>query len=166
MIQMEPSRLIQEAGQFFSQFEWQLFATLTFDHAVSENKCNEHISTYVNRLGRSNKLRTYALWMPERSLWEGRWHAHALIGADGPLTARCSVSLCGRCATHTWSKGFAEIKRYEPGRGGIYYLLKELGRRGRSFNLENHEAMLRVPGQLVRPSESTPREGVSLGQGW
>lgn len=122
------SDLIQAHGEWLKSFQYNWFATFTFDRPVKDYAVRRAMNEYFERLAAVSGNDPFAFWVPERGKWDSKLHVHALIGNVGWLPGRCRLPghRCLGCGYHLWRSGFRDVKNYNSDLEGAFYMLKSL----------------------------------------
>lgn len=130
---MASEQAIREAAtSFFKQYDWNWWCTLTFKGKPPQHLADKTFKKWLNKLNR----RTFGNNYYKRSAEGLRWmrtterqrraslHFHVAIAGD-PKPAWDT-------AEKFWEQmaGDAQVRAYDPERGGIYYMLKNYASTG------------------------------------
>jgi hypothetical protein len=116
--------LIDAYGDWLGEWTWDLFGSLTFPGYPSVTKAERVFSKWIGDIEKLAGTRKFRyVQVLERGADGENVHFHVLIGGLKPSARRMPLKWAGR-----WQQiaGYAVIQRFDPDRGGIYYLLKTL----------------------------------------
>lgn len=115
---------VKEAwGKFLStQFDWDLFATLTFRDNVTERLANTRFKNFIRTMRHRTGHRSEFIRVTEYGKWNrAKPHYHCLIGNAKDIRRLGMVDWW-------WGQGYgiARVEKYDSSKGAGYYLGKYL----------------------------------------
>jgi hypothetical protein len=115
-------QLIEEYADWFSEYSWNWFGTVTFPGYPSRTIAIRKFDEWIAEIKRRDGTKSFRyVRVLERGAYEDNIHFHFLIGG---LERRANWYQW-RCRWQE-TNGAAVISNYDPKRGGIRYLLKSL----------------------------------------
>jgi len=168
VVTQRPHSAARELGTYLETMPWQLFATLTFPYEISRTGADASLHRFVDTLERKTRGNiAFAGAMETRhfsgcGMSGGRPHFHLLMSADHTLDAgfvkKAWTAHAGRGQNKSAIGGpaqdSADVRLYEPGKGGAEYCVKVIDDTGDwiQWNLE-----IMSPGDC-KPGRSARRQ--------
>jgi hypothetical protein len=145
--------LLSEAvAAWLRTFCWTHLVTLTFKNIVEEEFAERRMKAWIRKLEKVSEGRVNWVFSIERQ-GSGNPHLHLLLGLRNGLQIEQLVT--------AWKDGFAKIRRYDPGRGGAYYVVKTIGDHNDNwaFNLKGLEKREPIQKETEHAASSDDNEG-------
>lgn len=129
---------IQQYGDYFAGFEWQIFGTCTFKSELVRPTLGL-FSKFNDCIGRRISARVAAIAVMERT-WSGlgkpgvRPHFHFVMAIAPHLLRKLTLA-----ATDIWQSGYGHIdlRTYDSKRGGTHYIAKTAANPDFDFFMRN-----------------------------
>jgi len=131
-------------GEFLSEFRWDWFVTLTFEHEVKSFTAYRRCKAWLGDLERAAAFPIAWFRADEYGERTGRFHLHLLIA---------NVEHLHRL---TWMKrweqrnGYARILPFDPGLGAAFYVSKYVTKQAGEWDISDNLGAFRVQ-QVVLP---------------
>jgi len=163
-------RMMIEAGrnmaEWLYEWEWKWWITLTFSNDVSRERATALLNDYLNEVETTYRDSLSCVIAQEQKTLSGsgkpagRVHFHLLIG--------CAIDLDARPLQELWqlskfggdrtSGAGADVRRYDPQRGALTYLLKFQQDPAWDFTFRNLELLSPVPPKSAATSAKVRRK--------
>ena len=116
-ISTEDANLRATWGKWIDEILWDHFCTLTFHYGATIDGAKRQFLKFIRRLDSRAQMAVEWFMVIERGPG-GAVHVHALLRATDQLE--------NRTITEQWPNGRTDIRKYDPARGGAYYVTKQI----------------------------------------
>ena len=151
MYSVQQTNLVSAYGDFFHQWPWDHYATLTFGRQLSQAGCIRHWNEFIDSLGRTTRGRV--AWVrADEQRWSGYaspavpLHFHALLKYKNVPAPEAVAALWKAKA------GDALVEDYRSGGGASFYIAKLLPYADANYEVGGLEHLPRSGDSPIRGS--------------